>query len=411
MCLGVLLTVTSCGSPSVGGRRVALIIGNGAYRGDIPHLPNPEHDARSIAVETQKLGYQSLLVLDANRDEMGRAVQAFAAAAKSADMVLVFYSGHGFEVNGRNVLLPVDFTLSGVVDVESRTYPLAELDAALAGIKGTSLVFIDACRDDPFKAAIDAPNSVVVQSRGVRTPLPHNKGLADQSGDYVTALMYATGPGQAALDGNGENSPFATAILQNLPTAGRELRRFLSDIQLSVSTQTHGAQVPSWNTHFVLPATPLYNTQGGQNEPVAALVRMVTEAHPASGGSIRSNDASVFPGIALTATEAVALPDAVCDASLPSHPGNLLEVHVDMRMANGPAPCVTQFFSRGYEQEVRDLTVTRPPAHGTVSIIRNAVGYVPAPGFTGTDSFECEFGARMHGAIKNKHVTVDVTVR
>jgi hypothetical protein len=404
----LLFVVSSC-APVVGNDRVALIIGNGAYRGDIPRLTNPERDAKALAAMTQKLGYRSLLVLDGNREEMRQALNAFVATAKTADMALVFYSGHGFEVNGQNMLLPVDFQLTGQDTTEDRAFPLAELDAAFSSIKGTTLLFIDACRDDPFKAVIDSPRTAVLQSRGGVVPLRHTKGLAQQDARYATAMMYATEPGNVALDGTGETSPFATAIVENL-SRSRELRRFLGDVQLSVSVQTNGAQVPSWNTRYILPATPLYNSKRYQNDTASSPLRMVTAAHPAARGTVSTVSETLFSGINVTTTDPVAQSDPGCrtETTRDYFLAGAGQMHVRMEMRNRATPCTVQFYNAKFAWRPADeVKIPREPRHGTVTVLGSAVGYVPEAGFIGTDSFELDlsFPRRL------RHAIVNVTVR
>jgi hypothetical protein len=404
----LLLLVVSFCAPVAGSNRVALIIGNGAYRGDIPQLTNPARDAKALAALTHKLGYRSLLVLDANREEMRQAVNAFVATARTADIALVFYSGHGFEVNGQNMLLPVDFQLNGQDTVEDRAFPLAELDAAFSSIKGTTLLFIDACRDDPFKAVIDSPRTAVLQSRGGAVTLRHTKGLAPQDAHYATAMMYATQPGNVALDGTGETSPFATAILESLPQRTR-LRPFLGDVQLSVSVQTNGAQVPSWNTHYVLPGTLLHDLKH-QNNSTGSLLRMVTAAQPAGQATVSTFSATVFPGISVTTVDPVAQSAPGCRIERIKHytDGSSGVLNVQMEMKNRGAPCVQQFFNAKFAwMPVAVEKILHESSHGTVTVVGNAVGYVPQAGFIGNDSFELD----LHFPPGWRHAVVNVTVR
>src|SRR6185312_5356230 len=138
-------------------RGVALIIGNGAYRGGIPALANPSHDATAFAGVAQRLGFATVLLLDANREEMAKALRSFALAAKGAGVAIIYYSGHGAEVGGRNLLLPVDFALQvgeAPSAMDARVVSLADVDGLMGGTAATIVLLIDACRNDPFGDAV-----------------------------------------------------------------------------------------------------------------------------------------------------------------------------------------------------------------------------------------------------------------
>ena len=148
--LGALL-VTGCASSGRSQAPVALVIGNGAYNGSVPELPNPEHDARAVAERLQSSGYRTVLLLDANRLEMTEAIRAFAQLATGAPLAVIYYSGHGVEIRGRNYLLPVDFQVGSegeVRNLDDQAMPVAEVDRLVGGRANGTLILLDACRTD-----------------------------------------------------------------------------------------------------------------------------------------------------------------------------------------------------------------------------------------------------------------------
>jgi hypothetical protein len=190
-------------------RRKALVVGNGAYQ-NLPKLANPAADARSIAEVLKRMGFDVTLVLDASETNMRREVRKFASESELADISLVFYAGHGAQVNGENYLLPVDMD-------PART----EADIELTGLKvddlvnsiqsNTKVIFLDACRDNP------------VLYKYVKGRSAGPTGLAPASGANLPTkpggavfIAYATDSGSVALDGEGQHSPFTQALLRNL---------------------------------------------------------------------------------------------------------------------------------------------------------------------------------------------------
>jgi hypothetical protein len=239
---------------AVGDRRVALVIGNGAYRDGIPALANPPRDARAIAAALRECGFRVELRLDAQRDEMLAAIQRLGAGASGSEGAMLFYAGHAMEVGGRNVLLPVSVGRPGS-DGDAlirRAVPFDAVSAALEGRARATLIFLDACRDNPFAAA--APAAVAAPPRprgggGTRSV----GGLASVRSSSGTLIAFATAPGQVALDGTGENSPFTTALLQHIRTPGLEAREMLARTRRAVREATGGEQIPWDNSSLEAP--------------------------------------------------------------------------------------------------------------------------------------------------------------
>ena len=132
------------------GRRVALVIGNSAYK-NVPALPNPQRDAAKIAASLRAVGFQTVtLVSDATREKLIDALRTFADEVEKADWAVVYYAGHGMEVSGFNYMIPVDAKLATDRDVQFEAVPLDQLMASVEGAKKLKLVLLDACRDNPF---------------------------------------------------------------------------------------------------------------------------------------------------------------------------------------------------------------------------------------------------------------------
>ena len=191
--------------------RIALVIGESRYV-NLPRLMNPERDARSIAETLQKMGYDTQLLLDASEDGIRKEIRKFASSSSKADVAVVFYAGHGAQLNGSNYLLPID------IDI-----PHTEADIQFAGLKvddlinsigsNTKIVFLDACRDNPalFKNLVKGRGSSPV---GLAPASASNFNPAKPGGGIFIA--YATDAGAVADDGHGEHSPFTQALLRNM---------------------------------------------------------------------------------------------------------------------------------------------------------------------------------------------------
>jgi tetratricopeptide (TPR) repeat protein len=232
------------------GRRVALVIGNSTYA--IGKLRNPLQDAEVIADVLKRVGFTEVTLLkDANREELVKGLRAFADNAEGADWALVYYAGHGIEMSGVNYLLPIDVRLATDRDVQFEAVPLDQVLASIEQAKKLRLVFLDACRDNPFVSGMrrtPAPEAVALSSSGGANTGTRSIGrglgrinLGSQGGLLV---FYAAKDGQTALDGEGADSPFAVAVAQRLATPGVEINKVLRLIRDDVMEATAGRQEP-----------------------------------------------------------------------------------------------------------------------------------------------------------------------
>ena len=216
----------------IGGKRVALVIGNSAYR-SVDRLANTANDARLIAATLQKLGFTIVgggPQLDLDRAHLAQAVQDFGRALAGADVGLFYYSGHGLQVQGVNWLVPVDANPNRPQDLD---FQMVDADLVLRQMEGAgtrlNLVLLDACRNNPFAA------------RGFRAL---QGGLAEMRAPEGTLISYATQPGNVAADGTGANSPYTTALASSMQQPGLDIFRLFNQVGLEVKRSTGGSQQP-----------------------------------------------------------------------------------------------------------------------------------------------------------------------
>lgn len=221
-------------------QRVALVVGNGAYR-EVPRLPNPARDAADMAETLRGLGFRVQLLRDATRPAFEAGLQRFAREATGAEVAAFFFAGHGIEVRGENHLIPVEAKLAEAADVDFETVSLPAVLRAMQGAQAR-LVFLDACRDNPF-----AP-----RMRGLSGTRSLARGLARvETADLGTLIAFATAPGTVAVDGAGSNSPFTAALKRHLAEPGLDVRQVMTRVRRSVLETTGGQQVPWDNSSLV----------------------------------------------------------------------------------------------------------------------------------------------------------------
>ena len=209
------------------GKRVALIIGNSTYR-NVPVLPNPANDASDVTAAFRRLGFAVTLVQNGSFDDMRRGLLAFGQQAASADMAAVYFAGHGMEVNGENWLIPVDAALKRETDAENEAISLRSVMMQLSNTTSLGLVILDACRNNPFIANMQR----TLASRAISGGL----GRIEPVGNVLVA--YAARDGTTALDGNGRNSPFTTALLKNVEAPGVEVTFMFRNVRDDVMEAT-----------------------------------------------------------------------------------------------------------------------------------------------------------------------------
>ena len=207
-----VLTVVVLAIPSVvlADGRVALVVGNSTYA-HIGRLPNPDNDARDMSAALRRLGFEVTTELDADRVELTEALRAFTRQSAGADVSLVFYAGHGIEMDGVNYLVPVDARLERDVDVRFETVTVDDLLVSTSGAS-LRLLILDACRNNPLARSMQRTAATRTVSGGSFSDLNE-----DLLGDE-TLVAYAAAAGTTAADGRGRNSPYTAALLSHLET-------------------------------------------------------------------------------------------------------------------------------------------------------------------------------------------------
>ncbi|MEJ1931429.1 caspase family protein [Nostoc sp. NIES-2111] len=224
--------VHPCASDA-GENRVALVIGNAQYR-SVEALENPARDARAIAARLEDAGFASVIVgIDLDRAGLVRTLQQFQAIADGADWAVIYFAGHGLQVDGANYVVPVDAALRSDRDVDDETVSLDRLLLAIAGARQIRLVILDACRDNPFQPRM---SQAAVRFSGGR-------GLARVEPGVATMVAYAARDGQVASDG-GDHSTFVEALLRRIAAPGLEIGQLFRLVRDDVLASTGGQQEP-----------------------------------------------------------------------------------------------------------------------------------------------------------------------
>ncbi|MCP4615782.1 MAG: tetratricopeptide repeat protein [Bradyrhizobium sp.] len=234
--------------PSAGGRRVALVIGNGAYT-HIKALANPSSDARAVAKSLRGIGFAVTEGIDLDRSAMQGMIREFLREAARSQVAIVYYAGHGVQIDGRNWLIPVDAQLrpgSSITDM------MTDMDTIMAGLDDqlrTNILILDACRNNPMAPQIASTGAGrAIEASGLAAPSSLGSGSTLGAG---TLIAFATAPGKVALDGEGANSPFSAALSRHISTPGLEVQQMLTRVRAEVVATTKNQQVP-WSNSSLL---------------------------------------------------------------------------------------------------------------------------------------------------------------
>jgi uncharacterized caspase-like protein len=240
-------------------RRIALVIGNAAYQ-HTTALQNPRNDVSDLAVAFQRLGFEVMQGVDLDKRAMERLIRDFGVKLAGADVALFLYAGHGLQVSGQNYLLPVDAKLSTENDVDFESIALNLVLRQMEREAKTSLVLLDACRDNPLARNL-------ARNMGTRSS-QIGQGLAEVKTGVGTLIGFSTQPGNVAQDGAGRNSPYAGALIKHLETPGQDIGSVLINVRNDVFSVTNGRQVPWEHTSLmgrVVLAAPAPVENGSQN--------------------------------------------------------------------------------------------------------------------------------------------------
>lgn len=243
-------------------RRVALVMGNSTYK-SVAKLTNPANDATLIGDMLKKAGFDAVdTKLDLNAVEMRRALRDFGDKTRDAEVAVIYYAGHGIELDGTNYLIPTDATLERDSDVLDETIALDRALFAVDPAKKLRLIILDACRDNPFAKTMKR----TIASRGV------GRGLAKiEPTSPNTMIAFAAKAGSTASDGDAKNSPFASALVERLPTPGMDLGKAFRFARDDVLKKTGNKQEPY-----------VYGSLGGDDVPLVAVKPAATgpQANP-----------------------------------------------------------------------------------------------------------------------------------
>ncbi|MDQ8726693.1 caspase family protein [Bradyrhizobium sp. LHD-71] len=269
-----LFAIIAC-NPAFAENRLALVIGNSAYRTVSP-LPNAESDAKRMGELLGSAGFEVMNTPDLSQDDLRKTIAEFAGklAASGPDTVaLVFYAGHGIQVDGENFLVPVDIDPKREADIPLQAVRLNDLLNTLNSVPNKMrIVMLDACRNNPFPT--------ISQTTG--------RGLAmvdTRSGAPGTFISYSTSPGAEAEDGTGANSPYTTALLNVARERGLPIEEAFKRVRVAVNDATQGRQVP-WESSSL---TSDFRFFAGDH-PTQPDGQAASGTTPAKASSARSTD-------------------------------------------------------------------------------------------------------------------------
>ena len=226
-------------------KKVALVIGNSTYQ-HANTLPNPIHDAQLMSDTFNKAGFAVLSGMDLTKAKMGELFDQFTEQAYDADIAVIYYAGHGIQVDGKNFLIPVDAELTSPAHLKSRAFEVSAMISTLPIDPAVGVVILDACRDNPLARTLISklPGS---RSASVGTGLAAVLTQSEGDGTGGILIAYATEPGSVALDGTGLNSPYTLSLARHLAVPGVEIQSALTRVRGEVARITSGRQRPWHN--------------------------------------------------------------------------------------------------------------------------------------------------------------------
>ena len=212
-------------------KRIALVVGNANYR--IRPLRNPRNDADDVSTALKASGFQVIDLRDASLQQMRNGVRQFGDRLINNDVGLVYYSGHGVEVKGRNYFIPVNADIMREDEIADQGLDVSLiLEKMNTAGKGVNILIVDACRDDPF-------------GRSFRSS---SRGLAQMDAPRGTIIAYATSPGKVASDGDGRNSPYTKNLVKAMQQPNKPIEQVFKEVRRAVQEETKNQQTPWENT-------------------------------------------------------------------------------------------------------------------------------------------------------------------
>jgi uncharacterized caspase-like protein len=232
-CLGV--------APAHADKRVALVIGNGAYKNAQP-LPTPRNDAEDVSAALKRVGFEAIVGIDLDKSGMEEATIRFARAARDADVALIYYSGHALQFGGVNYLMPIDAKLSDEADLRQ----LTRVEKILADVqqpRSLLILVLDCGRDNPLA-------DVLKRSTGPTRAADDERGSARRDASRGMIVAYATQPGRTTEDGRGRNSSYTGSLLRHIEAVD-EIRTIFQRIVVDVAQATGGRQLPELSVSLI----------------------------------------------------------------------------------------------------------------------------------------------------------------
>ena len=258
-------------------RRVALVIGNSEYR-EIPALKNPDKDAEDVSKTFRLAGFEVFAAKDLTKLQFEERFRNYLATADGADLAVVYYSGHGFQIGGENFLIPVDASLKDAADMEVQAIKVDDILRQLRSKSKIQMIILDACRNNPFPRKDYWLRDQLIVAGG--------SGLAQVTGSQNTLIAFATEPGAVAYDGSGDLSPFSSSFSRRALAPNQEIRSVMAAVRRDVVKTTNGKQVPWENSSLIddvvlmrgaeQPAPPSPDTQ--QDEQAAERGSQIADA-------------------------------------------------------------------------------------------------------------------------------------
>jgi len=262
--LALFLHLLLPGTAEAARDRIALVMGMGDYQ-YLPPLQNTRNDATDMARTLERIGFDVTLSLDASTSEMTQILDDFAFHSEVAELALIYFAGHGIEVQGENFLIPVDANVTSNRDVQRQSASLKQLLAAVDRARKMRIVILDSCRDNPLGDSI-ALSSTSTQSSPQEDTRGGGGGMAAVDPDRGTLVAFAARDGQVALDGTGDNSPYAQALMQKMVQPNLEISLMFRQVRDIVLQKTGNLQEP--HTYGSLTGVPFYLTSStGQQLP------------------------------------------------------------------------------------------------------------------------------------------------
>ena len=208
-------------------KRIALVLGNGAYK--IAPLKNPANDAEDMAKALREMGFEVIHKENANRKVMKKAIKDFGRRLRYAGIGLFYYAGHGIQVNGNNFLIPINADIETESDVEFEAVDAGRVLGKMEDAGNElNIVILDACRNNPF-------------ARSFRS---NNPGLSKMDAPKGSLVAYATAPGSVATDGTGRNGIYTKHLVKQMKTPGLKIEEVLKNVRIDVMREPGDKQVP-----------------------------------------------------------------------------------------------------------------------------------------------------------------------